>query len=79
MYSKLTLNIKKSVIEGAKRNARLRKKSLSRLVEGYLEKLGASESASLVDHIIKNAPRKKTVAEKEKEILKKKLKQKHGA
>ena len=79
MYSKLTLNIKKSVIEGAKRNARLRKKSLSRLVESYLETIAASESPSLVEHIIKNAPRKKTGAGKEKEILKKKLKQKHAA
>ena len=78
MYSKLTLNIKKSVVEEAKRNARLRKKSLSRLVESYLEKLAASDS-SIVDYIINNAPRKKTVPGKEKNILKKKLKQKHAA
>lgn len=79
MYAKLTLNIKKSVIEGAKRNARKRKKSLSRLVENYLEKLALSDSPSLVDHIISNAPRKKTRVGSEKEILKKKLKRKYGA
>lgn len=78
MYSKLTLNIKKSVVEGAKRNARLRKKSLSRLVESYLEKLAASDS-SIVDYIINNAPRKKTARGKEKTILQKKLRQKHAA
>jgi hypothetical protein len=79
MYSKLTLNIRRSVIEKAKKSARRKKKSLSRLVEDYLEKLSAINSSSFVDDIIQNAPAQKTKKGNEKNILRSRLKSKHGS
>jgi hypothetical protein len=77
MYTKLTLNIRKSVIEKAKRKAKKRKKSLSRIIENFLENLSRSESDSFVDDIICNAPSVKTKKGDEKNILRNKLKAKY--
>ena len=43
MYTKLTLNMDKTVIEKAKAYARSRKVSLSRLIESYLASLVSKE------------------------------------
>ncbi len=77
MHTKLTLNIRKTVIEKAKRSARSRKKSLSRIVENFLENLSRSESHSFVEDIIKNAPVVKSTSRNDKNILLKKLKAKY--
>jgi len=79
MYSKLTLNIRRSVIEKAKKKAKQRKRSLSRLVEDYLENLSRSGSSSFVEDIVINAPKKKTRRGSEKVILKRNLKAKYDS
>ncbi len=43
MSSKLTLSLKKSVIEKAKRYAKGNNQSLSQLIESYLEKITSQE------------------------------------
>lgn len=78
MFTKLTLNISKSVIEKAKKTARKKRVSLSRLVEEYLKKVSENDS-SIVASIIKNAPIIKTKEGTEKKILKKNLIKKYGA
>ena len=80
MYTKLTLNITDTVVEKAKRTARKRKTSVSRLVEDFLNKISEEkETESAVSFFIKNAPIKKTKLGTEKEIVKAYLKKKHGA
>lgn len=44
MPAKLTLSVEKNVIERAKRFSRLQRKSLSKLVEGYLRDLTRTAS-----------------------------------
>ncbi len=79
MFTKLTLNISRSVIEKAKKTARKNRISLSRLVENYLKKISEDKEESVVLSIIKNAPVTKTKAGLEKKILKKALLQKYGS
>ena len=79
MYSKLTLNIRRSVIAEAKKKARQKKRSLSKLVEDYLENLSRSNASSFVGDIIANAPKKKTRKGSEKTILRRKLKNKYAS
>ena len=66
MYTKLTLNITDTVVEKAKRAARKRKTSVSRMVEEYLEKISADDQQSVVQSIIANAPAKKQSQEQKK-------------
>jgi hypothetical protein len=77
MFAKLTLNISQSVIEKAKKTARGKKTSLSRLVENYLAKISEDKGESVVSSIIKNAPANKTKPGTEKKILKKALSHKY--
>jgi Asp-tRNA(Asn)/Glu-tRNA(Gln) amidotransferase A subunit family amidase len=79
MYTKLTLNITDTVVEKAKRAAKKRKTSVSRLVEDFLNKISEEkEGESVVSFFIKNAPKNKTKPGTEKEIIKAYLKKKHG-
>ncbi len=78
MFTKLTLNISKPVIEMAKKTARKKRTSISRLVEEYLKKISI-EQESVVSVIIKNAPVKKTSYGSEKKLLKSKLAKKYGS
>ena len=78
MLTKLTLNISKPVIEEAKKTARRKKTSISRLVEDFLKKITKENKGSVVEYMIKNAPVIKTPYGSEKEILKKKLIKKYG-
>jgi Asp-tRNA(Asn)/Glu-tRNA(Gln) amidotransferase A subunit family amidase len=78
MYTKLTLNITDTVVENAKRTARKRKTSVSRLVEDFLSKISEERETSIVKSIIENAPKKKTMPGTEKKIIKAYLKKKHG-
>jgi Asp-tRNA(Asn)/Glu-tRNA(Gln) amidotransferase A subunit family amidase len=78
MYTKLTLNITDTVVEKAKRTARKRKTSVSRLVEDFLAKISEDRETSIVQSIVENAPKKKTKPGTEKEIIKAYLKKKHG-
>jgi Family of unknown function (DUF6364) len=68
MYTKLTLNITDTVVENAKRTARKRKTSVSRLVEDFLSKISEERETSIVKSIIENAPK----------IINAYLKKKHG-
>jgi hypothetical protein len=79
MLTKLTLNISKPVIEEAKKTARRKKTSISRLVEDFLKKITKENKDSVVDYMIKNAPVIKTPYGSEKEILKKKLIKKYAS
>jgi len=45
MPSKLTLSVERNVIERAKRFSRVQRKSLSKLVEGYLRELSRTSAA----------------------------------
>ena len=78
MYTKLTLNITDTVVEKAKRTARKRKTSVSRLVESFLTKISEDQETTIVQSIVENAPKKKTKPGTEKEIIKVYLKKKHG-
>ncbi len=78
MLTKLTLNISKPVIEKAKRTARKKRTSISRLVEEYLKKISEDNKESIVSSIIKNAPVIKTAQGSEEKILKKRLIKKYG-
>ncbi|MEO6453081.1 MAG: DUF6364 family protein [Ginsengibacter sp.] len=79
MFTKLTLNISQSVVEKAKRTARKKRTSVSRLVESFLIKLSEDKEESIVLSIIKNAPVTKTKSGTEKKTLKKALLQKYGS
>ena len=78
MYSKLTLNITDTVVAKAKRAAKKRKTSISRLVEYFLNKISEEKETSIVQSIIDNAPVKKTKSGTEKAIIKAYLTKKHG-
>lgn len=78
MYSKLTLNITDTVVAKAKRAAKKRKTSVSRLVEDFLNKISEEKETSIVQSIIDNAPVKKTKSGTEKAIIKAYLTKKHG-
>ena len=79
MLTKLTLNISKPVIEEAKKTARRKKTSISRLVEAFLKKIANEQKDSVVDYMIKNAPAAKTPYGSEKKILKMKLMKKYAS
>ncbi len=79
MLTKLTLNISKPVIEQAKKTAKKRRTSISRLVEEYLKKISNDREDSVVAYMIKNAPAVKTPNGEEKKILKKQLLKKYGS
>ncbi len=79
MLTKLTLNISKPVIEEAKKTARRKKTSISRLVEDFLKKITKENKDSVVDYMIKNSPVIKTPYGSEKETIKKKLIKKYGS
>ncbi len=79
MFTKLTLNISKTVIEMAKKTARKKRTSISRLVEEYLKRISNGDQDSVVSAIIKNAPVIKTPYVSEKRLLKKKLAKKYGS
>ena len=79
MLTKLTLNISKPVIEKAKKTARKKRTSISRLVEEYLKKISTEDEESVVSYMIKHAPVIKTQYGSEKIILKKKLVNKYGS
>ena len=79
MYTKLTLNITDTVVEKAKRAAKRRNTSVSRLVEDYLKKIPEEkESESAVSFFINNAPAKKIKPETEKNLIKAYLKKKYS-
>jgi len=78
MLTKLNLNITKPVIEKAKKTARKKRTSISRLVEEYLKKI-SNDQESVVSAIIKNAPVIKTPYGSEKKLLKRKLAKKYGS
>ena len=77
MLTKLTLNISKPVIEKAKKTARKKRTSISRLVEEFLKKISNEEEESVVSYMIRNAPVIKTPYGTEKKFLKKKLVKKY--
>ena len=79
MFTKLTLNISRPVIEKAKITARKRRTSISRLVEEFLKKISSEKNESIVDYMKKNAPLIKTPRDDEKKILKRKLTGKYGS
>jgi len=78
MFTKLTLNISKPVIEMARKTAKKKRTSISRLVEEYLKKI-SNDQESVVSSIIKNAPVIKTPYGSEKKLLKSKLNKKYGS
>jgi hypothetical protein len=53
MYTKLTLSIKKTVTERAKKYARQKKTSLSKLVENHLDKLTEEEKPITITPLVK--------------------------
>lgn len=79
MFTKLTLNISRAVIEKAKKTARKKRTSVSRLVEHFLNNLSDDKKESVVSSIIKNAPKSKTKPGTEKKILKQTLLKKYGS
>ena len=79
MFTKLTLNISRVVIENAKKTARKKRTSVSRLVEHFLKNLSDGKKESVVSSIIKNAPKNKTKPGTEKKILKQTLLKKYGS
>jgi hypothetical protein len=80
MNTKLTLSIDAEVVATAKRLARQENTSVSAMVEAFLvRKSGMEGTRSVVHTICANAPAAKTPAGTEKEILKRRLNEKHGA
>ncbi|MEO7264109.1 MAG: DUF6364 family protein [Ferruginibacter sp.] len=79
MNTKLTLNINRKILEDAKKAAARRKKSLSKMVEGYLQQVAATSTGSIVDEIIQMAPSYKSVATPDKEIIKSKKMAKYSS
>lgn len=79
MNTKLTLNINRKILEDAKKAAARRKKSLSKMVEGYLQQVAATTTGSIVDEIILMAPNYKPSPISDKEILKAKKMAKYGS
>lgn len=54
MNTKLTLSINKSITEKAKKYARRKKTSLSKLIENHLDKLTTSEKESEISPLVKS-------------------------
>ena len=59
MYTKLTLNITDTVVEKAKRAAKRRNTSVSRLVEDYLKKIPEEKEPGTEKNLIKAYLKKK--------------------
>lgn len=79
MTTKLTLSISEEVVKNAKKAAKKKNTSVSKIVEDYLRKVSISLSdKSITETIFENAPNVKTVRGTEKNILANKLKQKYG-
>ncbi len=79
MTTKLTLSISEEVVKNAKKAAKKKNTSVSKIVEDYLRKVSKSLSdKSITETIFENAPNVKTVRGTEKNILANKLKQKYG-
>lgn len=79
MNTKLTLNINRKILEDAKIAAARRKKSLSKMVEGYLQQVASTSTGSIVDEIIKMAPSYKSITTSDKDIIKSKKIVKYGS
>jgi hypothetical protein len=54
MTTKLTLKLKKSTVERGKRYARKKRTSLSKLVEGYLDKVTEEPGDSAISPLVKS-------------------------
>ncbi len=79
MTAKLTLSISEATIIKAKKIARKRNTSVSKMVEQFLNSTSATlGNESIIDTILNNAPKQKTTFGTEKEILQKKLKAKYA-
>ncbi len=79
MTTKLTLSISEEVVKNAKKAAKKKNTSVSKIVEDYLRKVSKSLSdKSITETIFENAPNAKTARGTEKNILANKLKQKYG-
>jgi glutamyl-tRNA reductase len=79
MTTKLTLSISEEVVKNAKKAAKKKNTSVSKIVEDYLRKVSKSlNDKSITETIFENAPNVKTVRGTEKNILANKLKQKYG-
>ncbi|MEI9954937.1 MAG: DUF6364 family protein [Ferruginibacter sp.] len=74
MKAKLTLNINTIVVDKAKNFALKNQTTISKLVEDFF--ITISKENSIVEDIIKNAPKKKTKTGNEKRILRKNLEKK---
>lgn len=85
MKNKLTLTVKKDLIQKAKKIAKMRNISVSRLFEESIESNSQFEGltekqrnlSSLLDSIEKN-PQIKPNKRSDKELIKSKIRQKHG-
>ncbi len=85
MKNKLTLTVKKDLIQKAKKIAKMRNISVSRLFEESIESNSQFEGmtekqrnlSSLLDLIEKN-PQVKPKKRSDKELIKSKIRQKHG-
>jgi Family of unknown function (DUF6364) len=79
MTTKLTLSISEEVVISAKKVAKKKNTSISKIVEDYLKKVSKSiNDNSITETILENAPKLKTPRGLEKTILANKLKQKYG-
>jgi hypothetical protein len=79
MNTKLTLSISDAVVHRAKKIAKKRNTSVSKMVEQFLESTSIElDNSSITDNILNNAPKQKTVFGKEKEILQQQLKAKYA-
>ncbi len=79
MTTKLTLSISEEVISNAKKVAKKKNTSVSKIVEEYLRKISKSlDEKSITATIFENAPSIKTIRGTEKTILANKLKEKYG-
>ncbi len=79
MTTKLTLSIAQEVVINAKKAAKKKNTSVSKIVEDYLRKVSKNlDEKSITETIMENAPKIKTIKGAEKMILANKLKQKYG-
>jgi glutamyl-tRNA reductase len=79
MTTKLTLSISEEVVINAKKAAKKKNTSISKIVEDYLRKISKSmNDKSITETIFENAPNVKTMRGTEKTILANTLKQKYG-
>jgi glutamyl-tRNA reductase len=79
MTTKLTLSISEEVVINAKKAAKKKNTSISKIVEDYLRKISKSmNDKSITETIFENAPNVKTMRGTEKAILANTLKQKYG-